>query len=61
MRAWIGSLALFAGTLVAELAKAKAEGKTKGVEDCIDIAQRAAVLTLKSSEAVNPAISGLVV
>jgi pseudouridine-5'-phosphate glycosidase/pseudouridine kinase len=51
----------FAGTLVAELAKAKVEGKNKGVEDCIDIAQRAAVLTLKSSEAVNPAISSLVV
>jgi len=51
----------FAGTLVAELAKAKAEGKNKGVEECIDIAQRAAVLTLKSSEAVNPAISALVV
>ena len=50
----------FAGTLVAELAKAKAEGKNKGVEDCIDIAQKAAVLTLKSSEAVNPAISTLI-
>lgn len=49
----------FAGTLIAELAKAKAAGKEKGVEECIDVAQKAAVLTLKSSSAVSPAVSSL--
>lgn len=49
----------FAGTLIAELANAKAAGEVKGVEDCIDIAQKAAVLTLKSSSAVSPALVSL--
>jgi pseudouridine-5'-phosphate glycosidase/pseudouridine kinase len=49
----------FVGTLVAQLAKAKAQGIEKGVEECIDIAQRAAVLTLKSSQAVSPDLSTL--
>jgi len=49
----------FVGTLVAQLAKAKAEGIEKGVEECIDMAQKAAVLTLKSSQAVSPALSDL--
>lgn len=44
----------FVGTLVAELAKAKAKGVEKGVEECIGIAQKAAVLTLKSAQAVSP-------
>jgi pseudouridine-5'-phosphate glycosidase/pseudouridine kinase len=49
----------FVGTLVAQLAKAKAEGIEKGVEECIDMAQKAAVLTLKSSQAVSPELSAL--
>lgn len=49
----------FAGTLIAELAKSKAQGKEKGVEECIDIAQRAAVLTLKSAAAVSPELTAL--
>lgn len=47
----------FVGTLVAELAKAKARGIEKGVEQCIDVAQKAAVLTLKSAQAVSPELS----
>jgi pseudouridine-5'-phosphate glycosidase/pseudouridine kinase len=46
----------FAGTLVAGLAARR--GK-KGVEQLIDIAQRAAVLTLKSTEAVSPELGTL--
>lgn len=49
----------FVGTLVAELAKAKAKGQGKGVEECIGIAQKAAVLTLKSSQAVSPQLAAL--
>ena len=49
----------FVGTLVAQLAKAKSQGVEKGVEECIDIAQKAAVLTLKSSQAVSPDLSAL--
>ena len=42
----------FVGTLVAGLARAKSVGKHAQVEELIDIAQRAAVLTLKSQESV---------
>ena len=49
----------FVGTLVAQLAKAKAQGVDKRVEECIDLAQKAAVLTLKSSQAVSPELSAL--
>ncbi|KAI5364048.1 Putative pseudouridine-5'-phosphate glycosidase, carbohydrate kinase PfkB, indigoidine synthase A [Septoria linicola] len=51
----------FAGTLVAGLAKRKAEtnGKEGCVEDFVDVAQRAAVLTLKSQEAVSPGLGTL--
>ncbi|GAB7323168.1 hypothetical protein MBLNU13_g05667t1 [Cladosporium sp. NU13] len=49
----------FVGTLVAQLAKAKAQGVEKGVEECIDVAQKAAVLTLKSAQAVSPELSAL--
>ena len=47
----------FAGTLLAGLAKG---GKKEArVEDLIDVAQRAAVLTLKSKEAVSPGLGTL--
>jgi pseudouridylate synthase / pseudouridine kinase len=46
----------FAGTLVAGLAKHGKEGR---VEDLIDLAQRAAVLTLKSKESVSPGLGTL--
>lgn len=46
----------FAGTLVSGLA---ARGPTARVEDLIDIAQRAAVLTLKSKESVSPGLGTL--
>lgn len=46
----------FAGTLVAKLAQ---YGKGARAEDFIDIAQQAAVLTLKSSEAVSLALRDL--
>lgn len=53
----------FVGTLVAGLAKAKKEGKgteKEGkVEEMIDVAQRAAVLTLKSRESVAPGLGTL--
>lgn len=49
----------FVGTLVAGLAKAKEGGKEGRVEDFIDIAQRAAVLTLKSRESVAPGLGTL--
>ncbi|KAM0721015.1 hypothetical protein Q7P37_003300 [Cladosporium fusiforme] len=49
----------FVGTLVSRLAKAKAEGKEVGVEECVDVAQRAAVLSLKSKEAVSPMLESL--
>lgn len=45
----------FVGTLVAGLAKRK-EGR---VEDLVDVAQRAAVLTLKSPESVAPGLATL--
>lgn len=50
----------FAGTIVAGLAGAVEKGK-KGarVEDFIDVAQRAAVLTLKSKESVSPGLGTL--
>ncbi|EME42248.1 hypothetical protein DOTSEDRAFT_54669 [Dothistroma septosporum NZE10] len=43
----------FAGTLLAGLA---AKGNGARVEDLVDLAQRAAVLTLKSKESVNPGL-----
>lgn len=46
----------FAGTLIAGLAKAGSSGR---VEDFIDIAQRAAVLTLKSKESVSAGLGTL--
>ena len=46
----------FAGTLIAGLAK---RGKRARVEDFVDLAQRAAVLTLKSSESVSPGLGTL--
>ena len=49
----------FVGTLVASLAKAKANGKQGRVEDFVDVAQRAAVLTLKSRESVAPGLGTL--
>ena len=45
----------FAGTLVAGLAK----DSSKKVEDLVDLAQRAAVLTLKSKESVSPGLGTL--
>lgn len=44
----------FLGALVAGMAKG-----SRTVEELIDVAQKAAVLTLKSKEAVNPEISAL--
>lgn len=49
----------FAGTLIALMARAKAEGRDVGVEECVDVAQRAAVLTLKSVQAVSPELAKL--
>ncbi|KAF2211373.1 hypothetical protein CERZMDRAFT_112785 [Cercospora zeae-maydis SCOH1-5] len=49
----------FAGTIVAGLAGAKQKGKKGRVEDLIDVAQRAAVLTLKSRESVSPELGVL--
>jgi pseudouridine-5'-phosphate glycosidase/pseudouridine kinase len=49
----------FVGTLVAELARAKAQEREKGVEECIGVAQKAAVLTLKSAQAVSPGLAAL--
>ncbi|WPH04814.1 Hypothetical protein R9X50_00771100 [Acrodontium crateriforme] len=49
----------FAGTLVTALAAAKARGVNAGVEDFIDIAQQAAVLSLKSDQAVSPQLAKL--
>lgn len=46
----------FAGTLVAGLAS---RGKDARAEDLIDLAQRAAVLTLKSRESVSPGLGTL--
>lgn len=46
----------FLGAIVAGLAK---RGKDARVEDLVDVAQKAAVLTLKSKEAVSPAIEAL--
>jgi len=46
----------FAGTLIAGLAK---RGKGAVVEELIDLAQRAAVLTLKSKESVSPGLGTL--
>lgn len=46
----------FAGTLVAGLAK---RGKDVRVEDLVDLAQRAAVLSLKSKESVSPGLGTL--
>lgn len=46
----------FCGTVVAGLASKQGRGR---VEDFIDIAQRAAVLTLKSKEAVSPGLGTL--
>lgn len=46
----------FLGTIVAGLAK---RGRDARVEDLMDVAQRAAVMTLKSKEAVSPKLSTL--
>lgn len=46
----------FAGTLVAGLAKRGADAR---VEDLVDLAQRAAVLTLKCKESVSPGLGTL--
>ncbi|KAI4736170.1 IdgA domain protein [Aureobasidium sp. EXF-12298] len=46
----------FLGTIVAGLAK---RGKDAKIEELVDIAQKAAVLTLKSKEAVSPELSSL--
>lgn len=46
----------FCGTLVTGLAK---RGKDARVEDLVDLAQRAAVLTLKSKESVSPGLGTL--
>jgi pseudouridine-5'-phosphate glycosidase/pseudouridine kinase len=46
----------FLGTIVAGLAK---RGKDAKIEELIDIAQKAAVLTLKSKEAVSPELASL--
>lgn len=51
----------FVGTIVAGLAAQKRDDGTAAgrVEDFIDIAQRAAVLTLKSKESVSPGLGTL--
>ncbi|OQN99204.1 hypothetical protein B0A48_15053 [Cryoendolithus antarcticus] len=49
----------FCGVLVAGLAKAKQEGREGRLEEWVDIAQRAAVLTLKSEQAVSPGLGTL--
>lgn len=49
----------FAGTLVAGLAKRKSQGREARVEDLVDVAQSAALLTLKSKESVSPEIGTL--
>lgn len=49
----------FVGTMVSLLAKAKAEGREGLVEEFVDVAQRAAVLSLKSKEAVSPELASL--
>lgn len=49
----------FVGTLVAGLAAAKAKGGEGRVEEHVDLAQRAAVLTLKSDQAVSPGLGTL--
>lgn len=49
----------FVGTLVAGLANASSNGNEGRVEDYIDVAQRAAVLTLKSRESVAPGLGTL--
>jgi len=46
----------FLGTIIAGLAK---RGKDARIEDLVDIAQKAAVLTLKSKEAVSPELLSL--
>jgi len=46
----------FLGTIIAGLAK---RGKDAKIEELVDIAQKAAVLTLKSKEAVSPELSSL--
>jgi len=46
----------FAGTMVGALAK---RGRSARVEDFVDLAQRAAVLTLKSKESVGPGLGTL--
>ena len=46
----------FAGALVAGMAKT---GSGARVEDFVDVAQRAAVLTLKSKESVSPGLGTL--
>ncbi|KAL2033510.1 hypothetical protein VTO58DRAFT_104224 [Aureobasidium pullulans] len=46
----------FLGTIIAGLAK---RGKDAKIEELIDVAQKAAVLTLKSKEAVSPELASL--
>jgi sugar/nucleoside kinase (ribokinase family) len=49
----------FAGALVAGLARGSESGKDVYVEDLVDLAQRAAGLTLRSLEAVSEEVVGL--
>ncbi|KAK4982313.1 hypothetical protein LTR66_009339, partial [Elasticomyces elasticus] len=49
----------FLGTLVAGLASGKRVGEETRVESLVDVAQRAAVMTLKCKEAVHPDIARL--
>lgn len=49
----------FVGTLIAGLSAAKKSGREARVEEFVDVAQRAAVLTLKSKEAVSPGLGTL--
>jgi sugar/nucleoside kinase (ribokinase family) len=49
----------FAGVLVAGLARGSESGKDVHVEDLVDLAQRAAGLTLRSLEAVSEEVAGL--
>ncbi|KAJ8608019.1 hypothetical protein MRB53_039925 [Persea americana] len=46
----------FVGVLTAGMSKQSKAGQPVTIEDLIDVAQRASVLTLKSSEAVSPGL-----
>ncbi|QIW98625.1 hypothetical protein AMS68_004143 [Peltaster fructicola] len=49
----------FAGVLVASLAKCRDQGRPEYVEELLDLAQRASILTLKSKEAVSSGLTTL--